>query len=188
MSKKVTVILGSVRTERAGKAVADWFLGEASKYQGNLDIEFIDLAELNLPFMDEPIPPGMSGGNYVHDHTKAWSRIVGGSDGFVFITPEYNHGYPPVLKNAIDYLFEEWKGKPVAFVGYGGSGAVLSIGQLLPVVEFLGMKPLDEKVGVSEIWAAFDEDGSLKSENISSDAGELLKALENAIGKETAAA
>ena len=181
MRKKVKVILGSVRTGRAGKVVADWFMREAEKYDGNLDIEFIDLADVDLPFMDEPIPPGMSGGNYVNDHTKEWSRVINEADGFVFVTPEYNHGYSPALKNAIDYLKDEWNEKPVAFVGYGLGGATHSINQLKQVVEFLGMRVLDERIGISEVWAALDESGGVKAEKLTGDVGTLLTVLEDAL-------
>ena len=187
MRKKINVILGSVRTGRAGKAIADWFMKEAAGYGGNLDLEFIDLAEVNLPFMDEPVPPAMGNGEYVHEHTKEWSRRIQAADGFVFITPEYNHGYSPALKNALDYLLNEWKGKPAAFVGYGAGGAKLSIDQILQVVEFLGMKPVEERVGVSEIWAAIDENGGVIADKVSGNVGNLLAALENAFA-ETAAA
>jgi NAD(P)H-dependent FMN reductase len=176
MSKKITVILGSVRTGRAGKAVADWFMDQTAEFNSDLEFDFIDLKELDLPFMDEPVSPMMSN-NYQHEHTRNWSRIIGASDGFVFIIPEYNHGYSPVLKNAIDFLFNEWKGKPVGLVGYGGSGARASIRQLREILDFIGMKSLDNQLGIMRIWEAVDENGKVKSENVDGDPSVLLADL-----------
>lgn len=180
MPKKITVILGSVRTGRAGKSVFEWFIDKTAEYGGDVEFSFVDLKELNLPFMDEPVSPMMSD-NYVHEHTKAWSRTIAESDGFVFITPEYNHGYSPVLKNAIDFLFGEWKGKPVGLVGYGGSGARDSIRQLREILKFIGMRTLENQVGVMRIWEAFDENGKVKEENVVGDPAGLLAGIEAAV-------
>lgn len=174
--KKIKVILGSVRTARVGKAVADWVKEYTDAMGGNIKVEHIDLRDIKLPFMDEPVSPMMSD-NYVHEHTKQWSRAISESDGFIFVTPEYNHGFPPVLKNAIDFLFKEWQGKPVGLVGYGGSGAQDSIRQLREVLNFIGMKPLEEQVGIGHIWEAFDENGKVKEENVRGDLTGLLEQL-----------
>lgn len=180
MPKNITVILGSVRTGRAGKAIADWVMKQTEQYQGDLVFELLDLKELNLPFMDEPVSP-MASDDYVHEHTKKWSHMVKAIDGFVIVTPEYNHGYPPVLKNAIDFLYNEWKDKPVGLVGYGGSGARASIRQLREILLFTGMKPLEEQVGVGKIWEALDENGNVKQENIRGNIQDLFTQLENVL-------
>jgi NAD(P)H-dependent FMN reductase len=85
-----------------------------------LNLELIDLAEINLPFLDEPEIPARH--KYTKDHTKAWSQLISGYDGFVIVFPQYNWGYPAVLKNAMDYLFEEWANKPVSLMCYGSHG------------------------------------------------------------------
>lgn len=170
----VKIILGSIRTQRAGIQVANWVLEEVKRYTGPLNFEFIDLKEVNLPFMDEPVSP-MASDDYVHDHTKEWSQRIKEADGFIFITPEYNHGYSPVLKNAIDFLFKEWQDKPVLFVGYGGSGARDSIRQLREVVTFIGMKPLEGQVGIGKIWEG------VKEENTRGNLLELINTLEKLI-------
>lgn len=172
--KKIKIILGSIRTQRAGINVADWVNEEVKKYEGSLEFDFIDLKEVNLPFMDEPVSP-MASTDYVHEHTKKWSKLIEDSDGFIFITPEYNHGYSPVLKNALDFLYQEWKGKPALLVGYGGSGARDAIRQLREVLTFLGLKPLEKQIGIGKIWEG------LKPESIRGDLQELLDSLENAI-------
>ena len=114
------IIIASTRPGRAGLPVANWFIGVAREH-GGFDVEVTDLAELDLPFMDEPKHPRFR--EYVHDHTRAWSETVAASDAFVFVMPEYNFGINAPLKNAIDYLHHEWHDKPVAFVSYGGIAA-----------------------------------------------------------------
>jgi len=94
------------------------------------------------------------------------SQTIKEADGLIFITPEYNHGYSPVLKNAIDSLYKEWQEQPVLLVGYGGSGARDSIRQLREILDFIGMKSLALQIGIGKIWEAFNDDGELKPENI----------------------
>jgi NAD(P)H-dependent FMN reductase len=177
MAKKIKVILGSVRRARSGDKVAEWVMEQASKRSGDVSYELLDLREINLPLYDEPFPP-KAGKPYTLETTKEWSRMIGEADGFVFVTPEYNHGYSPALKNAIDHLYREWVGKPVAMVGYGAAGASDSIRQLREVMSHVDLKPLDRQVGISSIWDAFDAAGVLKSGNISGDLDDLLSELE----------
>lgn len=178
MTKQVKVILGSVRTGRAGSAVADWVMKKSEEYSGDLEFELIDLKEVNLPFLDEPVPARQSN-NYTQEHTKRWSAMIAAADALVIVTPEYNHGYPPVLKNAIDYLYNEWQDLPVGLVGYGGGGATLSIQQLRVILEFVGLKALEDQVTISKIWEALDEEGNVKADNISGDILGLFQQLEN---------
>ena len=177
MAPKVKVILGSVRTGRIGKPVADWVMRRAQEYDGDLEFELIDLKEVNLPFLDEPAP-ARRGHDYVHEHTKRWSKMIKDADALVIITPEYNHGYPPVLKNAIDFLYKEWNDLPVGLVGYGGGGATHSIRQLREVMELVKMKVLEYQVTIARIWEALDENGNVKPENIQGDIHELFRKLE----------
>ncbi len=174
----IKVVMASVRSVRAGKAVTDWVMKNVAERETADKYEVLDLKELNLPWYDEAFPP-MSGQAPANESTKNWSRIVSETDAFIFVTPEYNHGYSPALKNAIDYLFTEWKDKLVAFVGYGGNGAAFAIEQLRQVVEFVGMKPVGEAVGVNTIWEAVDENGKLKEEYVSGDISKLLDTVEN---------
>jgi NAD(P)H-dependent FMN reductase len=121
---KIAIILGSTRPGRNGKAVADWVLAKASGRTG-ADYELIDLADYPLPHMDEAIPPSV--GQYAGEHTKAWAATIGVYDGFIFVTPEYNHSTSGVLKNAIDYLYAEWNNKAATM--HDGAAEVL-FGQL----------------------------------------------------------
>lgn len=144
---KILVITGSTRPERVGKQVSDWFLHQ-TKNEDSLDFEHIDLKELGLPFLSEPLPARAVDGKYHHEHTQKWSQKVRDAAGFVIITPEYNSGYPAPLKNAIDHLYGEWAGKPVGLVGYGWQGGQRAIHQLTTVLAHLKMQPLDEQVHI----------------------------------------
>ena len=145
MSKpRLLVVVGSTRPGRLGLPIARWFEGVAEA-DGRFEVELADLAEVNLPLLDEPGHPAL--GEYAHEHTKAWAATVAACDAVVLVTPEYNHGYPASLKNALDYLHAEWRDKPVGFVSYGGvSGGTRSVGQLKSVVAALRMTPVVETV------------------------------------------
>src|ERR1700757_4652792 len=124
---KIGIILGSTRPGRNGKAVADWVVEKAQARIG-ADYDLIDLADHPLPHMDEPMSPTL--GQYAGEHTKAWAATIGGYDGFIFVSPEYNHSTSGVLKNAIDYLYAEWNNKAAAFVSYGSLGGARAIEHL----------------------------------------------------------
>ncbi|NUR96408.1 MAG: NAD(P)H-dependent oxidoreductase [Kribbellaceae bacterium] len=124
---KIAVILGSTRPGRNGKAVADWVL-EQARHRTGATYELIDLLDYPLPHLDEAIPP--SAGQYAGEHTKAWAATIAAYDGFVFVTPEYNHSTSAVLKNAIDYLYAEWNNKAAGFVSYGSLGGARAIEHL----------------------------------------------------------
>lgn len=121
---RLAVIVGSTRPGRRARLVTDWVAACASRlgHQSDtaLTVEIVDLAEIDLPMLDEPIPAAI--GDYAHEHTKRWAQVVASYDGFVIVTPEYNHSYPAVIKNAIDHLFVEWHDKAVGFVTYGLQG------------------------------------------------------------------
>jgi NAD(P)H-dependent FMN reductase/GNAT superfamily N-acetyltransferase len=123
MSKKILVVVASTRPGRLGPAVADWFVRATAGTAAarGVEVEIADLAEVGLPFLDEPEHP--STGLYLHEHTKAWSRLVGSADALVFVTSEYNYSMPATLKNAFDYLSAEWAWKPCLFIGYGNTSA-----------------------------------------------------------------
>ena len=157
---KLTVVLASVRDGRAGEAIAQWFVTRAKEH-GKFDIEIADLKELNLPIMNEPQHPRLK--KYVHESSKRWSGIVGGSDAFVFVTPEYNYTMPPALVNALDTLYHEWTYKPVAFVSYGGvSGGIRSVQTAKLMVTGFKMMPMVEAVNIP-FYSQLMQDGVFKS-------------------------
>jgi len=172
----IHVILGSTRQGRSGEKVARWFMAHAQA-RTDLDVELVDLRDWPLPFFDQQRPPMMGG--YSDPAQQRWAEQVARADGYVLVTPEYNHGYPAVLKNALDHLFAEWNGKPVAFVGYGGPGGGLrAVEQLRQVVVELGMVPMRQQVALADVYAAFDQDGSLASpEHLDRQAGAVLDEL-----------
>lgn len=116
---RIAVVLGSTRPHRTGKDVAEWVF-EHARARTDAQFELVDIADQDLPLLDEPMPPAM--GQYSKEHTKAWSEKVASYDGFVFVTPEYNHSVPAALKNAVDYLYAEWNNKSIGFVSYGSAG------------------------------------------------------------------
>jgi NAD(P)H-dependent FMN reductase len=140
------VVVASTRAGRKGPIVATWF-AEQARLHGKFRAEIADLGIIDLPMMDEPEHPRLR--RYQHDHTNAWSARIERSHAFVFVTPEYNHGTPPSLLNALDYLVEEWAYKPVGFVSYGGvSGGLRGVQMTKQVVTALKMVPLVEAVAV----------------------------------------
>jgi NAD(P)H-dependent FMN reductase len=112
---RIGIILGSTRPGRNGEQVAKWVYDIAAR-RSDAEFELVDLADYPLPHLDEPLPPSV--GRYQNEHTKQWAATIGSFDGFVIVTPEYNHGTSGVLKNAIDFLYAEWNNKAVGFVSY----------------------------------------------------------------------
>lgn len=175
MSVSIGVILGSTRPNRAGEAVAKWFM-EQTKDFNDVDFQFIDLQDVNLPFLDEPIPPLAH--KYSKDHTLNWAKTIDQIDGFIVITPEYNHSFPAVLKNALDYIYTEWNKKPIAFVSYGAvSGGLRAVEHLRQVSIELEMVPIKPQISITSIWSAIDENGNVKAENLNGDPQKLTKEL-----------
>ncbi|MEU4515199.1 NAD(P)H-dependent oxidoreductase [Nonomuraea wenchangensis] len=155
------VIVASTRPGRAGRAVADWF-AERAAASGLFEVELVDLAEVNLPFLDEPHHPRLR--QYVNAHTKEWSATVERGDAYVFVTPEYNHSFNAVLKNALDYLHHEWKYKPAGFVSYGGvSGGTRAVTALRTVISLLKMVPVSEAVNIPFLPRFLAEDGTFRA-------------------------
>jgi NAD(P)H-dependent FMN reductase len=144
---KIQIILGSIRQNRFGERPAQWLLQEARKREG-VEFELIDLKDHPLPMFAEPTPPGRLKGNYPNEVVARWARKVAEADGYILVTPEYNHGYPPSLKNALDHIYEEWTRKPVAFVGYGGAGGARAVEQLRLVTIELEMAPTRHAVHI----------------------------------------
>jgi NAD(P)H-dependent FMN reductase len=145
-------------------------------------IEPVDLAQVNLPFLDELEQPKF--GLYRHAHTKAWSATVSRAQGFLFVVPEYNHGYNAATKNAIDFLFKEWDDKPVGFVSYGGrSGGARATEQLRQVVETVGMTPVSDSVAVVNVEQRVSDGRFTSDPQLDAAAQAMLDALEVALSK-----
>jgi NAD(P)H-dependent FMN reductase len=168
---RLQIIIGSTRPGRRGAAVGEWFHDAAVRHD-RFDVELIDLHEVGLPLLDEPEPA--SRGTYTRAHTRRWSRLVGAGSAYVFVVPEYNHSYNAATKNALDFLSEEWRRKPVGFVGYGGAaGGARAVQALTPVVVALGMHPLSRSVHIPLVNRAVSDTGTLRTDdrlNVSAEA------------------
>jgi NAD(P)H-dependent FMN reductase len=168
----LTIIVGSTRPGRAGAPIAQWFAARA-KDHGGFDVNVVDLAEIGLPLLDEPNHPRLR--TYTQQHTKDWSAIVDAADAFVFVTPEYNYGYPASLKNAIDYLHHEWQHKPVGFVSYGGVAAgTRAVQQLKQVVTTLKMLPVFESVNIPFHTQFLDSDSTFHANDVLDQAADAM--------------
>jgi len=159
---KIAIIIGSTRPGRKAEAVAKWVHGIA-KRRTNVEVEVVDIQDYDLPLLDEPSPPSL--GKYTKDHTKAWSAKIDSFDAFVFVTPEYNHGIPGALKNALDFLYKEWNNKAAGFVSYGSAGGTRSVESLRLVMAELQIADVRAQVTLSlasdfESYTTFKPDPS----------------------------
>lgn len=149
------VVVASTRPGRIGLPVSQWFV-EAAKEHGGFQVTVADLAEENLPLLDEPHHPRLR--NYLHDHTKRWSEKVAAADAIVFVIPEYNYALGAALKNALDYLHHEWHYKAASVVSYGGvSAGVRSAVALHGVAYALKLFMIPESVNIPFVWTFLAE-------------------------------
>lgn len=158
---KIGIIVGSTRPNKIGGQVAEWVLNQIDKID-NLHFKLINLEEWNLPLFNEPGIPAQSNNIYVHEHTKKWSKEIASYNGFIFVTPQYNWGYPASLKNALDYLYVEWKNKPAIIISYAYRGGGKAAGQLKEVLNGLGMKVAVTMPAISLSPSMFNENKKLK--------------------------
>ncbi|MET8838371.1 NADPH-dependent FMN reductase [Micromonospora sp. NPDC004540] len=171
------IIIASTRPGRLGLPVAEWIHTMAVKHGGFDQVELVDLAEWNLPFMNEPHHPRLR--RYEHQHTRDWSATIDRADAFLIVMPEYNFGYTAPLKNAIDYLAHEWAYKPVGLVSYGGVSAGTRAAQMIKqVLTTLKMTPIPEAVHIPFVAQFIGDDGSLRpNETMDASAEAMLDEL-----------
>lgn len=143
----IKIIVGSTREGRFSEKPAQWIFEMLSLNEG-VDAEILDLRNFHMPFFEEAVPPSMKEAPYAHNVVAAWTSKISEGDAFIIITPEYNHGYPAVLKNALDYVYQEWNNKPVAFVSYGAAGGVRAVEQLRQVAVELQMASMRAAVHI----------------------------------------
>ncbi len=142
----IAIIVGSTRPGRSADVVARW-VHDVATDRDDATFEVLDLADFGLPMLDEPMPP-MSG-EVAHEHTRAWATAIGACDGFVFVTPEYNHSTSGALKNAIDFLYAEWNDKACGFVSYGVDGGLRAVEHLRLIAGELKLADVRSQVGLS---------------------------------------
>jgi NAD(P)H-dependent FMN reductase len=143
---RIGMVVGSTRPGRKAPTIAEW-AHEILKRRKDAEFEIVDIEDYKLPLLDEPAPPVLR--RYAKPHTQAWSAKIDSLDGFVFITPEYNHGTSAALKNAIDFLFHEWNNKAAGFIGYGGSGGIRAVENLRLVMGEIKVADVRAEVNLS---------------------------------------
>ncbi|MFE5138585.1 NADPH-dependent FMN reductase [Streptomyces fagopyri] len=143
---RIGIIIGSTRPGRNGEAVAKW-VHEIASQRTDVEFELVDLLDYKLPHLDEAMPPSL--GQYSQPHTREWAAKISSFDGFVMVTPEYNHSTSGVLKNAIDYLYAEWNNKAIGFVSYGSVGGTRAVEHLRLVAGELQMADVRSQVALS---------------------------------------
>lgn len=175
---KIGVILGSTRKVRRGERVAQWLMSELSK-NTEAEFELLDLRDYPLPFFAEDNSPDSLEHGYSDPVATRWASKIGEKDAYILIVAEYNHGPTAVLKNALDYVYNEWVKKPVAFVSYSGGQAagIRAVEQLREVVIALQMAPMQAAVHISSIESAIDEGGNLLKDTYTKRLESLLKQL-----------
>jgi NAD(P)H-dependent FMN reductase len=156
---KIQIIIGSTRPGRVGPQIAGWII-ENLPARAETEYEIVDVAGQKLPLFNEPIHPSMN--QYTYGYTKAWSAKIKEADAYIFLTPEYNAGYPAALKNAIDYLYHEWTAKPVMIISYGIQGGAGAGAQLRQVAERLKMQPTALSPALAVGRDVTGEDGQVK--------------------------
>ena len=142
----VGIVIGSTRPGRKAEAVAKWVHEHAQK-RSDASFELVDIAEYDLPLLDEPVPPSM--GKYSKEHTKKWAAKIASLDAFIFVTPEYNHGTSGALKNALDFIYAEWNNKAAGFVAYGGAGGTRAVEHLRGYMAELQIADVRAQVALS---------------------------------------
>ncbi|MBI0377829.1 NAD(P)H-dependent oxidoreductase [Streptomyces albiflaviniger] len=143
---KIAIILGSTRPGRNGAAVAQWVF-DIARRRTDAEYELVDIDDYRLPLLDEAVPPSL--GQYSQPHTRTWAEKIASFDGYVFITPEYNHSTSGALKNAIDFLYAEWNNKAAGFVGYGSAGGTRAVEHLRLVMAELQVADVRAQVALS---------------------------------------
>jgi NAD(P)H-dependent FMN reductase len=144
---KIKVIVGSTRQGRFSEKPAQWIFEETKKLDG-VEAELLDLRDYQIPFLDDQTPPSMAKGQYTNKIIKKWAKKINDGDAFIIVTPEYNHGYSAVLKNALDVIYPEWNRKPVGFVSYGSALGARSVEQLRQVAVELQMAPIRNAIHI----------------------------------------
>lgn len=173
------IILGSSRQGRKGEVAAQWVKNQAEK-DSRFEADFVDTRTLGLPFFDEPLSPfsmKREGVEYTHPEGRQWANRVGQAEAVILVTAEYNHGYPGVLKNTLDWVGPEWGDKPVGFISYSSqlTGGARAVEQLRPVATELGLIQVANAIHIPRISEAFKPDGQPVYEPL----GESLKRMFN---------
>jgi NAD(P)H-dependent FMN reductase len=167
---RIGIIIGSTRPGRNTQQVAQW-VHEKARQRRDAEFELVDIADFDLPLLDEPIPPSM--GQYQQPHTKRWAAKIDSFDGFIFVTPEYNHGISGALKNAIDFLYKEWNNKAAGFVSFGSAGGVRAVEHLRGVMGEIQVADVRQQVFLS-LFTDFENMSTFKPQPLQDEPLKIL--------------
>ncbi|MGD9605965.1 MAG: NADPH-dependent FMN reductase [Leucobacter sp.] len=180
---RIGIVIGSIRRGRKGGGVGAWVEGIASRRE-DLRASVLDVETYDLPLLTEETLPAAADREYESEKVRRWSRDVDSCDGYVFVTPEYNHGVPGAFKNAVDCLAPEWTGKPIGFVSYGSESGVRAVEQWRQIVANFEMVDVRAQVSMST-FAEFEEDGAFApSDRREGELGRLLDQLVRRVGEQ----
>ncbi|MDK8504950.1 NADPH-dependent FMN reductase [Corynebacterium accolens] len=177
---RIGIIVGSTRDKAAGQAVGEWVNDLAQGRENGVEYQLLELKEFNVPILTSEVVPGAANKQYDDANVQEWSKAVDACDGFVFVTPEYNHSVPGAFKNAYDSLGAEWAGKPVAFVGYGSVGGVRAVEAWRNVVANFSMPQLRNQLDF-HIFTDWNDGEFRPSDDSLERANSLLAELEDAL-------
>ncbi|HSX28171.1 MAG TPA: NAD(P)H-dependent oxidoreductase [Candidatus Saccharimonadales bacterium] len=175
MKSRIGIIIASIRDSRNADTIVEWIKIETKQYNGDLEFEVIDLKDWDVPHYTSAKIPAQRA--YDNDFAKKWSAQMEQYDGFIVVTPEYNHSYPGVLKDAFDHLFHEWVYKPITFIGYGTQGGVRAIEHLRLMSIQLAMAPIRRQITIP-IWEVLEDGAPIIAERFHDEAQELFRQLE----------
>lgn len=173
---RIGIIVGSIRDGRSGAGVGSWVAEQATQ-RDDAQFELIDLKTFDVPLLTAATVPAAAKKQYESENVQRWSAAIDACDGFIFVTPEYNHGVPGAFKNAVDSLGSEWFGKTVGFVSYGADGGVRAVEQWRQIVANFQMLDVRAQVSLS-LFTEFGSDGFTPLERR---AGELAGLLDQLI-------
>jgi NAD(P)H-dependent FMN reductase len=182
ISKKIVIniIMGTTRQDRKSEKITLLFKKMADK-RTDIITEILDLKEYNLPFLNDEIFP-YKREKITDPLIQKWSDRISQADAYIIVVPEYNAGYPGVLKNALDILYKEWNNKPVGFIGYSGgsTGGSSAIAQLRTVANAFKMIPVSSEINIPHVWKAFDDNGNFINKNLEAELHVMINQIINA--------
>lgn len=173
----IGIIIGSIREGRSGESVAQWVREQADRRESGVDYELVDLKDFNVPLLESATVPGAANKKYDNQAVQAWSEKIDSLDGYIFVTPEYNHSVPGAFKNAFDALGAEWAAKPVAFVGYGAAGGVRAVEHWRTIVSNFSMVDVRNQLDLS-LFTEFSAEGFAPNERREAELEAILTELE----------
>ncbi|MDR7328881.1 NADPH-dependent FMN reductase [Corynebacterium guangdongense] len=174
----IGIIIGSIREGRSGASVAEWIKAQADARTSDVAYELVDLKEFNVPLLDSAVVPGAANKRYDNEAVQNWSDKIDSLDGYIFVTPEYNHSVPGALKNAFDALGAEWAAKPIAFVGYGAAGGVRAVEHWRTIVANFSMIDIRTQLDLS-LFTEFTENGFAPNERRAGELEAIFTELED---------